>query len=193
MKPLNASYIETPLFRMDTTKDVANLLRPGDWAASTDLKDAYFHIAIDEGSRKFLRFGWERNWFQFNVLPFGLSPAPLTFTRLTKPLKALLQKWGIRSIFYLDDILIVASSKEECERFVKMAPQLLQSVGFMINFPKSSLVPGQHFKFLGLGWDTLSGCISVDDEKRSKMSSKAREFSPSTDHRADPFGLFWDS
>ena len=141
MKPLNASYIETPLFRMDTTKDVANLLRPGDWAASTDLKDAYFHIAIDEGSRKFLRFGWERYWLQFNVLPFGLSPAPLTFTRLMKPLKALLRKWGIRSIFYLDDILIVASSKEECERFVKMAPQLLQSVGFMINFPKSSLVP----------------------------------------------------
>ena len=37
LKRLNADYVICPHFRMDTTKDVASLLRPGDWAASIDL------------------------------------------------------------------------------------------------------------------------------------------------------------
>ena len=57
LKRLNASFLETPHFRMNTTKDVADLLRPGDWAASIDLKDAYFHVPIHSDSRKYLRFG----------------------------------------------------------------------------------------------------------------------------------------
>ena len=158
---------------MDTTKDVANLLQPGDWAATIDLKDAYFHVPIGKRSRKFLRFGWRGRWYEFPVLPFGLSPAPLVFTRLTKPLKALLQQRGIRSIFYLDDVLIVAKSKQECEDFVQQTLTLLQEVGFLINFPKSSLSPSQKFKFLGLWWDTKAGMISIDEEKRLAMSTRA--------------------
>ena len=173
LKRLNADFIETPHFRMDTTKDVANLLQPGDWAATIDLKDAYFHVPIGKRSRKFLRFGWRGRWYEFPVLPFGLSPAPLVFTRLTKPLKALLQQRGIRSIFYLDDVLIVAKSKQECEDFVQQTLTLLQEVGFLINFPKSSLSPSQTFKFLGLWWDTKAGMISIDEEKRLAMSTRA--------------------
>ena len=42
LKKLNAEFLVTPHFRMNTTKDVADLLRPVDWAASIDLKDAYY-------------------------------------------------------------------------------------------------------------------------------------------------------
>ena len=77
LKLLNARYIETPHFRMDTTKDVALLLRPNDWAATIDLKDAYFHVPIDRRSRRFLRFGWRGEFFQFCVLPFGFRPPPI--------------------------------------------------------------------------------------------------------------------
>ena len=37
LKKLNAEFLVTPHFRMNTTKDVADLLRPGDWTASIDL------------------------------------------------------------------------------------------------------------------------------------------------------------
>ena len=72
---------------------------------------------------------------------------------------------GNRSIFYLNDILIMASTKEGCEAFVRETLNLLQELGFVINSPKSSLVPAQSFKFLGLVWNTVSGMVNIDDQK----------------------------
>ena len=165
LKRLNADFMTCPHFRMDTTKDVAAILRPGDWAASINLKDAYFHVPINRRFRRFLRFGWKGKLYQFLVLPFGLCSAPLVFTRVTKPLKAFLHSRGIRSIFYLDDILIVGSSRQSCVDNVEAALLLLRRVGFIVNLKKSSLVPSQDFRFLGLQWSTASGQVSIDDSK----------------------------
>jgi hypothetical protein len=57
LKKLNAARLETPHFRMESPQDVRQAIRPGDWAASIDLKDAYFHVPITMESRKYLRFG----------------------------------------------------------------------------------------------------------------------------------------
>ena len=46
LKPLNSQFLSPPHFKMDTVKDVASLLLPGDYGASVDLKDAYFHVPI---------------------------------------------------------------------------------------------------------------------------------------------------
>jgi hypothetical protein len=74
LKKLNAAYLDTPHFRMETPQDVRQAIRPVDWAASIDLKDAYFHVPIAKDARKYLRFGWRGHLYQFCVLPFGLSP-----------------------------------------------------------------------------------------------------------------------
>jgi hypothetical protein len=74
LKRLNAAHLETPHFRMETPQDVCHAIRPGDWAASINLRDAYFHIPIHAADRKFLCFGWRGRLFQFCVLPFSLSP-----------------------------------------------------------------------------------------------------------------------
>jgi hypothetical protein len=74
LKRLNAAHLETPHFRMESPQDVRHASRPGDWAASIDLKDAYFHVPINAAARKYLRFGWRGRLFQFYILPFGLSP-----------------------------------------------------------------------------------------------------------------------
>ena len=58
LKPLN-KYIHKENFKMDTLKDVRCLLQPGDYGATVDLTDAYFHIRIHKKSRKYLRFIFE--------------------------------------------------------------------------------------------------------------------------------------
>ena len=47
LKRLNKEFLDLPPFRMDTAKNVALLLRPGDWAASIDLKDTYFDVPVN--------------------------------------------------------------------------------------------------------------------------------------------------
>ena len=57
LKWLNRTFLDASHFRMDTVRDAAALLCPGDWAASVDLKDAYFHIPIIDAAASFASIG----------------------------------------------------------------------------------------------------------------------------------------
>ena len=87
----------------------ANTLGSGQdmWAVSLDLGDAYFHVAIDPRDRKYLRFAYDGTVYEFQVLPFGLSTAPRTFTRLVRAVGAYLKTCGVNLFQYLDDWLVV--------------------------------------------------------------------------------------
>lgn len=63
--------------------------------------------------RKFLRFIWQGVTYKFKCLPFGLSSAPRTFTKLLQPVMAVLRSQGMRRVIYLDDMLMLAENKEE--------------------------------------------------------------------------------
>ncbi len=78
LRPINRALCERQ-FRMVTLKQILAQIRPGDWFASVDLKDAYFHIQIAPHHRRFLRFAFENTAYQYSVLPFGLALAPRTF------------------------------------------------------------------------------------------------------------------
>ena len=49
-------YVVKETFRMETLKDVRNVVRPYHWGATVNLKDAYYHISISKECRKYLRF-----------------------------------------------------------------------------------------------------------------------------------------
>ena len=61
---------------------IKHLLQENDFLIIIDLKDAYFGIPIDKRSRKYIRFQWEGNLYEFLCLRIGLGPAPLIFTKL---------------------------------------------------------------------------------------------------------------
>ena len=42
-KPFN-QFVKKPKFHMETGRDVKALLKPGMWAVTLDLSDAYYHI-----------------------------------------------------------------------------------------------------------------------------------------------------
>ena len=49
LKPFNV-HVSKKSFRMETIKDVKNMIRPGMWGATIDLSDAYYHIGIHRSS-----------------------------------------------------------------------------------------------------------------------------------------------
>ena len=63
LSALNRFLLEVP-FKMETAASIREAVRPGDWGASLDLTDAYFHVPIAKADRKWLRFVWEGQVFQ---------------------------------------------------------------------------------------------------------------------------------
>ena len=49
-------FLKVEKFKMETPETIRTSLQQGDWVTSVDFKDAYFHIPIQEQSRKYLRF-----------------------------------------------------------------------------------------------------------------------------------------
>ena len=102
LKKLN-SHLKVPHFKMETFRNIRRALRVGDWAITIDLEDAYFHIPIHWGHRKFLRFIFQGIHYQFRVLPFGLAVAPRVFTKVLAALGGFLRSREIHIFMYLDD------------------------------------------------------------------------------------------
>ena len=62
------------------------LFEKGDFLFSFDLKSGYHHVDIATIHQKYLGFSWQRAYYVFTVLPFGLSTACYMFTKLLRPL-----------------------------------------------------------------------------------------------------------
>ena len=62
--------------------------------------------------RKYIRFCWEGQLYEFLCLCFGLGRAPRIFTKLLKIPIAILRRINIRIIVYLDDMLLMSQTIE---------------------------------------------------------------------------------
>ena len=136
-------------FKMEGTHLLRDLLMKEDWMVKVDLKEAYYAIPIHKQSQSLLGFLWNSKPFQFTCLPFGLSCAPRVFTKVLKPVVAYLREKGIRLIIHIDDILIMAQSRELAQTHSLVTLDLLEMLGFLINYPKCILYPTQVIEFLG--------------------------------------------
>ena len=108
LKRLN-SHIRCDKFRMETLSSILRAIQPGDWMVAMDLKDAYLHVPIAPGHRKFLRFAFRDPQgslivYQWKVLPFGLSTSPRVFTKMVAVLSGHLHVQGVPLFPYIDDM-----------------------------------------------------------------------------------------
>ncbi len=112
LRVLNRALHKLP-FKMLMQKRIFGCVRPLDWFAAIDLKDAYFHVSILPRHGPFLRFAFEGRAYQYKVLPFGLSLSPRIFTKVAEAALVPLRERGVRILNYLDDWLILAQSREQ--------------------------------------------------------------------------------
>ena len=173
LKELN-NYIIIPGFRMETVASVTAAVQPGDWAISLDLTDAYHHVPIALWFRKFLRFVVNGQVYQYNCLPFGLSTAPLVFTKMLDPLSVHLHSLGILFHRYLDDLLIRSQSREQCLKWAQYTLDLLFKLGLGVNLAKSDLDPSMIFIYIGVCFLTALGVTVPPDDRISKIQESIR-------------------
>ena len=173
LRSLN-TYLVPHHFKMEGIRVVKSLIQKGDWMVKLDLKDAFLSVPIHPTHRRYLRFQWEEQAWEFQTLPFGLSSAPYVFTKLLKPAVATLHRLGMRLVLYLDDMLILAQTREMTRECLATALELLLSLGFIINLKKSVLNPTQKIEFLGFQIDSQRMTISLPQQKIKSLKQRAR-------------------
>lgn len=144
--------------------------------ASIDIKDAYYLISIDKSSRKFLRFQYSGVYYEFNCLPFGLNVAPFVFTKILKPVATYLRRQGFRSVFYLDDILLIGKSYEECAENFRATAAILEELGFIINHKKCRRIPAKRCQYLELIFDSAKMTIELPEDKIQRSLDTLKKF-----------------
>lgn len=174
LKHLN-QFVEYHHFKMENLKSAITLMSPNCYMATIDLKDAYYSVSIDKDNRKYLRFTWNNQLFQFTCLPNGLSSAPRIFTKLMKPVYSTLRCKGFENVGYIDDTYLKGTTFHDCEVKITNRVKLFRDLGLTLNMAKSVLIPTQCITFLGFVLNSNEMTVSLTPTKAIKLQSKAVE------------------
>jgi len=156
------------------------LIKKDDFMTALDLKDMYLNIRLHPSARKYLGFAvpdddGSLSYYQFCVMPFGIKPTVSIVTRLLKPVKAYFRRLGIKFSIYIDDRRTAAASAHLCDRQTRFVVDVLQRVGWHIQFKKSVLVPTQKLLYLGFLTDSVLMRYVLPDEKWSCIKLAATQ------------------
>ena len=163
------TYLHVPTFKMETAKVIRAYLQTGEWVASIDLTDTYFHVPIHPSFQKYLRFHVQGQAYQFRALPFRIATAPLGFTRVVKEVKFIALSQGVPIHQYLDDWPVRAKHQDTCARDVQKLITLVEKLGWIVNLKKSELKPTQDLEFLCYRFNLREGLVYPNQKKLDKL------------------------
>uniref|UniRef100_A0A8C1XTW6 ribonuclease H n=1 Tax=Cyprinus carpio TaxID=7962 RepID=A0A8C1XTW6_CYPCA len=186
LRALNRALHRLP-FKMLTPKRIFECIRPLDWFAAIDLKDAYFHVSLLPRHRPFLRFAFEGQAYQYKVLPFGLALSPRVFTKVAEGALAPLREQGVHILNYLDDWLILAHSRARLCEHRDLVLRHLAHLGLRVNWEKSKLSPVQRISYLGMEIDSVAMFAQLTSERAQSLLNCLSQFEGK---RAVPLKLF---
>ena len=132
LKQLN-KHVKYMHFKMEGIPNLVDLIQRDDHMCKLDLKDAYFVIPVALQYQEYLKFRWNGVLYKFKVAPSGLGSDPQTFSKLMKPVIAMMRRSGIRCVIYLDDLILLHHEPVVLQNQLQMTISLLQNLGFIIN------------------------------------------------------------
>lgn len=150
LKSLN-KFIPHYHFKMEGIQSMEDIILPNDYMIKLDLKDAFLAIPVHPSCQRYLCFRWEDQW----------SPTYL-------------RSKGIRIMIFLDDLLVMAQSREDLIQHRSLILDFLKNLGFLVNYPKSVLVPTQEIIFLGFCVNTVTLRLLLPREKVSQAVREAQ-------------------
>ena len=134
------------------------------WFSTLDLKSAYWQVQLCPDSAEKSAFITANGLWEFTTLPFGLSAAPMTFSRLmSEVLKGL--NWHV-CLVYLDDIITFSRTVEEHIDILRQVFERLRKAKLKLA-PKKCFLFREEVKYLG-HYVSAAG-IRVDPKKVSAV------------------------
>ena len=125
-----------------------------------DLPSAYNYIRIKEGDEQKTTFRILYRYFEYLVIPFGLTNALVTFQSLIDyTIRPFLDKFAV---YYLDDILIFSKTLAEHRKYIRAVLDALYQYKLSVNKEKSEFYIT---KTVFLGYKISPGQIRIEPSK----------------------------
>ena len=124
------------------------------WMAKVDIKSAYRTVPVHPQDWWLLGMQWEGALFVDTTLPFGLRSAPKIFTAVADAAEWIVKRRGVQfCIHYLDDYLIIGSSREQCSSDLQTMLSTFSELGLPVAENKLE-GPSTCLTFLGFELDS---------------------------------------
>jgi hypothetical protein len=160
------------VFPMPSIKNIFAFVAAFPWRAKIDLKWGYYNFEIAVGDRKWTVTIGAGRAVQWRKLVQGFASSGAFFQyAMTKMLGPDIV--GIIAQVYLDDLIIVGKTKEECATHVLIVMKRLHHYNFRVNFSKCQFTPGTSIDFLGCHLDK---CVVHPGPKVATMLSRIKPF-----------------
>ena len=211
LKNLNESIIYVH-FKVESLKHVRQLIKPGVWMGSIDLRDAYYSVRVNPPFQQYFTCYWKGCYYEVLCMPNGYAQAPLLFTKLLKQPFGFLRKHDYASVIYiddsylqgdiythcLDDILrkhdyasviyihdsyLQGDTYVHCLENIHATHNLLGFLGFSLNQDKSVLHPAQRIVFLGFVLDALNMSICLSDTRKGVILDICKKLNSGASHK----------
>ena len=111
-----------------------------------DVTKGYYHVPLEESSRKYTAFSTQQNHYQFTTLSFGLKNSGIAFQRCMQQILAQCCSQDI--MCYIDDILITSRDFDGHLRLVGRVLETLSSNGIKVKLSKCEFFKAE-VQFLG--------------------------------------------
>jgi len=143
-----------------------NRLRGSKYFSSLDMASGFYQIPIHTDSIEKTAFVTPEGQYEFLAMSFGLKNASSVFQRAI--VQALVDLAYSYAIVYIDDVLIVANSKEEAFTRLKVVLKALSDAGFSFNIKKCTFFKtGIEY----LGFYIKEGEIKPHPRKKEALSA----------------------
>ena len=153
---------------MESIEIVTNMLKPGIFLTSVDIKVAFYSVLIIPRHREYPWFIWKGKIYKLLAMPKGYIDTIQFFNEFFKPAFAWLQELSYGSSVYVDDNLLLAQTFEECFHNVLSTISLLQELIFVIHPTKAIFVTTQKVTVLSFQIDTLNMALTLTSKKKEK-------------------------
>jgi ribonuclease HI len=164
-------------FKMEGPEVVCELIRPGDWATSIDIKSAFNHVPVSETLRPYLAFASYGKCYAYQGMPFGIKHAPRVFTLLMrKAMAAVRERFHVRSISYMDDILLLFDDSVAALTLTTQIADYLMQLGWTLAGDKCELEPTQNIEFLGWKWHLEEAKVSSTPGRRTELKGILKDW-----------------
>jgi hypothetical protein len=153
--------------------------RESDYMTVNDLDSGYWQVPIYPPHQIYLGLHYRHSdgridYWVWVVMPLGIIDATRIFTSITDPLMSHLQLDGARSTIYIDDLFSLAETFLQGLAQDKFIPEFFLRGGWVSKPIKSSKVPSQRVKYLGLIINSVTMKFEIPEDKFSKLIEKAK-------------------